>query len=84
MTFIDSFGFYRSSTKSLCTSSDVVEFIENIIEHSKSGQFMFFIRSNLPGMYSIKGIWIIDTRKSVLMVWFIFIKDVTSISIEII
>ena len=46
---IDSFGFYHSTTKSQCKSSDVVDFIENIIQHSKSGQFMFFIRSNLPG-----------------------------------
>ncbi|CAF1508698.1 unnamed protein product [Rotaria magnacalcarata] len=45
----NSFGFYRSTTKSQCTSSDVVEFIENIIQHSQSGQFMFFIRSNVPG-----------------------------------
>jgi hypothetical protein len=48
--FIDSFGFFDSNTKSQCTSTDVVEFIQSIIEHSKSGQFMFFIRSNIPGM----------------------------------
>lgn len=46
---LDSFSFYHGSSKSQCTSSDVVEFIENTIEHSKSGQFMFFIRSNIPG-----------------------------------
>ncbi|UJR08933.1 hypothetical protein I4U23_013185 [Adineta vaga] len=45
----NSFGFHQSTTKSQCTSSDVVEFIESIIEHSNSGQFMFFIRSNVPG-----------------------------------
>jgi len=43
------FGFFDSQTKSRCTSNDVVEFIDNIIEHSKSGQFMFFIRSQTPG-----------------------------------
>ncbi len=47
---IDSFSFYHGSSKSQCTSPDVVEFIENTIEHSKSGQFMFFIRSNIPGL----------------------------------
>lgn len=46
---LDSFSFYHGTSKSQCTSPDVVEFIENTIEHSKSGQFMFFIRSNIPG-----------------------------------
>ncbi|CAF0976844.1 unnamed protein product [Adineta ricciae] len=45
----NSFSFYHGNSKSQCTSSDVVEFIENTIAHSKSGQFMFFIRSNIPG-----------------------------------
>ncbi|CAF1452379.1 unnamed protein product [Adineta steineri] len=45
----NSFSFYHGNSKSQCTSSDVVEFIENTIEHSKSGQFMFFIRSSIPG-----------------------------------
>lgn len=46
---LDSFSFYHGNSRSQCTSPDVVEFIENTIEHSKSGQFMFFIRSNIPG-----------------------------------
>ncbi|CAF3165697.1 unnamed protein product [Rotaria socialis] len=45
----NSFSFYHGTSKSQCTSPDIVEFIENTIEHSKSGQFMFFIRSNIPG-----------------------------------
>jgi len=45
----NSFSFYHGTSRSQCTSTDVVEFIENTIEHSKSGQFMFFIRSNIPG-----------------------------------
>jgi len=49
-----SFSFYHGNSKSQCTSSDVVEFIENTIEHSKSGQFMFFIRSNIPGKHRFK------------------------------
>jgi hypothetical protein len=47
--FLGSFSFYHGNSKSQCTSPDVVEFIENTIEHSKSGQFMFFIRSHIPG-----------------------------------
>jgi len=45
----NAFSFYHGNNKSQCTSPDVVEFIENTIQHSKSGQFMFFIRSNVPG-----------------------------------
>ena len=49
--FLDSFSFYHGASKSQCISPDIVEFIENTIEHSKSGQFMFFIRSNIPGLF---------------------------------
>ncbi|CAM4963060.1 unnamed protein product [Rotaria socialis] len=49
----NSFSFYHGTSKSQCTSPDIVEFIENTIEHSKSGQFMFFIRSNIPVKTSI-------------------------------
>ncbi|CAM2704344.1 unnamed protein product [Rotaria socialis] len=49
----NSFSFYHGTSKSQCTSPDIVEFIENTIEHSKSGQFMFFIRSNIPVLQTL-------------------------------
>jgi hypothetical protein len=64
-SLIDSFSFYHSNPKTQCTSSDVVEFIENIIKHSKSGQFMFFIRSNIPG--------VIQLRKKIQLKFLIFL-----------
>ena len=53
LLYLDAFSFHHENSKSQCTSADVVEFIENTIEHSKSGQFMFFIRSHIPGLFLI-------------------------------
>ncbi|CAF0908511.1 unnamed protein product [Didymodactylos carnosus] len=45
----NAFSFQNNPSKSQCTSPDVIKFIENTIEHSKNGQNLFFIRTNVDG-----------------------------------